>query len=130
MAEGWTRQLKSDELEAFSAGIENHGLNQNAIKVMAEAGVDISQHRSQLLDEFDLSGIDYIVTVCNHARESCPLVPDGCLVFHKSFDDPPRLAQSLTAEQDILDCYRKVRDEIKEYVQLLPGILTGRGKSV
>lgn len=123
MAEGWTRHLKSDEIEVWSAGIETHGLNPNAVKVMAEAGVDISSHQSQLLDEFKGIEFDYVITVCGHAHETCPWFPGGSTVIHKGFDDPPKLAESLTDEQEILDCYRKVSNEIKTFVLTLPAAL-------
>lgn len=120
MAEGWARELKGDAFEAFSAGIETHGLNDHAVEVMREVGVDISGQRSLHIDEFDLSKFDYIITVCDHAHESCPLVPPGCRVIHQGFDDPPRLAAKLHNKQAILDCYRRVRDEIKLYIETMP----------
>jgi arsenate reductase len=120
MAQAWANRLFPENVEAQSAGIETHGLNPMAVQVMAEAGVDISGHRSQNIDEFDLHSFDFIITVCDHAHESCPLVPPGCRLIHKSFDDPPRLAQNLRGEEEILACYRKVRDEIKNYIENLP----------
>jgi len=123
MAEGWARQLKNDAIEAYSAGIETHGLNPNAVKVMAEAGVDISGHRSQHLDEFKDVSFDYVVTVCGHAHESCPVFPGRTRVIHVGFDDPPQLAQEAPDEEAALDCYRRVRDEIKAYIQTLPDSL-------
>ena len=116
MAEGWLRHLKGDQFEVFSAGIETHGLNPNAVKVMAEAGVDISNHRSQLLSEFDDQALDYVITVCGHANESCPIFPGDTQVIHVGFDDPPKLAAGLDDEEAQLDCYRRVRDEIREFV--------------
>ncbi|MBI9017150.1 MAG: metalloregulator ArsR/SmtB family transcription factor [Phycisphaerae bacterium] len=120
MAEGWARYLKGDVIESFSAGIETHGLNSNALKVMAEAGVDISGHKSQLLSEFDDIEFDYVVTVCGHANESCPVFNGKTKVVHVGFDDPPRLAKEAKNEQEALDCYRRVRDEIKNFVETLP----------
>lgn len=121
MAEGWAKHLKGDCIEAYSAGIETHGLNPNAVKVMAEAGVDISGHKSKLLS--DLSGIefDYVITVCGHANENCPLFPGKAKVVHIGFDDPPALAKEAKSEEEALNCYRRVRDEIKEFVEKLPG---------
>jgi len=116
MAEGWLRHLKGDQFEVFSAGIETHGLNPNAVKVMAEAGVDISNHRSQLLSEFDDVALDYVITVCGHANESCPFFPGDTQVIHVGFDDPPKLTAGLDDEEAQLDCYRRVRDEIREFV--------------
>lgn len=117
MAEGWCRHLKGDIIEAYSAGIETHGLNPYAVKVMAEAGVDISGHKSKLLT--DLAGIDfdYVVTVCGHAHESCPFFPAKVKVIHVGFDDPPKLAKYVENEEDKLNCYRRVRDQIKEFIE-------------
>lgn len=123
MAEGWTRHLKSDQIDVWSAGIETHGLNEHAVSVMAEAGVDISGHKSQHLDEFKGIEFDYVITVCSHAHESCPWFPGTSTVVHKGFDDPPRLAEGLSDPQAVLDCYRQVRDEIKEYIGTLPNSL-------
>jgi len=120
MAEGWARHLKSDVIEPYSAGIETHGLNPNAVKVMAEAGVDISGHRSKHLDEVRDIPFDYVVTVCDHAHESCPLFPGKTKVIHVGFDDPPRLAKEAKTEQEALDHYRRVRDEIRRFVESLP----------
>ena len=128
MAEAWANALHPLTLEASSAGIETHGLNQRAVQVMKEAGVDISEQRSQHIDDFDLNSFDFIITVCDHAHESCPLVPPGCRLIHKSFDDPPRLAQKLRGEEEILACYRKVRDEIQKYIQTLPDLLAKENK--
>ncbi len=123
MAEGWARRLKGDAIEPYSAGIEVHGLNPNAVKVMAEAGVDISGHRSKHLDEVREIAFDYVVTVCDHAHESCPLFPGKTKVIHVGFDDPPRLAKEAKDEEEALDHYRRVRDEIRRFVESLPGSL-------
>lgn len=124
MAEGWAHALKSDVLEAWSAGIETHGLNPNAVKVMAEEGVDISGHHSENVADLLHIPFDYVITVCGHANEHCPLFPGQAKVVHVGFDDPPKLARELAAqgadEKDQLDCYRRVRDEIKAFVQTLP----------
>ena len=95
MAEGWTRSLKGDTIEVYSAGIETHGLNPNAIKVMAEAGIDITTHKSQHINEFKDIPLDVVVTVCGHAHETCPFFPANCKVIHVGFDDPPKMAQAL-----------------------------------
>lgn len=123
MAEGWARALKGDVLEAYSAGIETHGLNPNAVRVMAEAGVDISGHRSQHLDELRDVSFDYVVTVCGHAHETCPMFPAGARVVHAGFDDPPKLAKDAKTEEELLAPYRRVRDEIKAYITGLPRAL-------
>ncbi|NLF93957.1 MAG: arsenate reductase ArsC [Oligosphaeraceae bacterium] len=123
MAEGWARALKSTELEPFSAGIEKHGLNPYAVRVMTEAGVDISAQHSKLLRELGNASFDYVVTVCGHAHESCPAFAGQTQVLHVGFDDPPTLARECRTEAEKLAVYRRVRDEIKEYVQTLPGAL-------
>jgi len=120
MAEGWCRHLKGDIIEAYSAGIETHGLNPYAVKVMAEAGVDISGHKSKLLTELNGIDFDYVVTVCGHAHETCPFFPAKAKVVHVGFDDPPKLAKDLTDEEEKLNCYRRVRDEIKKFIEGLP----------
>jgi len=123
LAEGWARHLKGDVLEPYSAGIETHGLNPNAVKVMAEAGVDISGHRSKHLDELRDVAFDHVVTVCDNAHESCPLFPGETKVSHVGFDDPPRLAQDAASDEEALNHYRRVRDEIRAFVQSLPEAL-------
>jgi arsenate reductase len=120
MAEGWTRFLKDDQIEVWSAGIETHGLNPNAVKVMAEAGVDISGHRSKHVREVMHVPFDYVVTVCGHAQENCPVFPGRAQVVHRGFDDPPRLAAIATSEEEALGHYRRVRDEIRAFVETLP----------
>lgn len=123
MAEGWGRALLGDLIECCSAGIETHGLNPRAVAVMQEAGVDISQHQSQKLDEFDLSKIDLVLTVCSHADRTCPTLPAGVKVVHVGFDDPPALAKGLSGQAE-LDVYRRVRDDIRRFVeQQLPALL-------
>ena len=118
MAEGWAKALKSDAIEAYSAGIETHGLNPNAVKVMAEAGVDISDHTSKNTDVIKDIPFDYVITVCGHANETCPYFP-GKLI-HRGFDDPPKLAANATSEEEALVYYRRVRDEIRDYIKKLP----------
>ncbi|MDF7807475.1 arsenate reductase ArsC [Pontiellaceae bacterium B12219] len=123
MAEGWTRALKSDAIEVYSAGIETHGLNPNAVKVMAEAGVDISNQKSQHIDEFKDTEIDYVITVCAHAHETCPFFPGEAKVLHVGFDDPNNLSPVDAPEEVKLEDFRRVRDEIKAFVETLPGSL-------
>lgn len=124
MAEGWARHLKSDLIEAYSAGIETHGLNPNAVRVMAESGVDITSQRSKHVDDLKHILFDYVITVCDHAHESCPLFAGRAKIIHVGFDDPPRLAKEAKTEQAALDCYRRVRDQIRSFVAGLPGNLT------
>lgn len=123
MAEGWTRHLKKESIEAYSAGVEKHGLNEMAVRVMAEAGVDISRQSSKLVEELPTRDFDYVVTVCSNAHESCPMFSGRAKVVHRGFDDPPRLSADAKTEEDALNCYRKIRDEIKEYVMSLPETL-------
>jgi len=123
MAEGWARALKNNQFEAFSAGIETHGLNPRAVQVMAEAGVDISTHHSKTVEELPMQDFDFVVTVCDHAHESCPLFPGRTRIVHRGFDDPPRLARDAQTEEEVLAIYRRVRDEIKAFVHTLPDAL-------
>ncbi len=123
MAEGWARKLKGDSIEAYSAGIETHGLNPTAVQVMAEAGVDISGQRSKNVNELREVPFDYVVTVCSDAHEHCPLFPGKAKVIHVGFDDPPRLAAGATSEEERLAPYRRVRDEIRGFVLGLPEAL-------
>ena len=124
MTEGWARHLKGDQIEPYSAGIEVHGMNPNAVQAMAEAGVDISGHRSKLLSDLHGVDFDYVVTVCDNAHESCPLFPGKVKVVHVGFDDPPRLAAHASTDQERLAPYRRVRDEIRKFVETLPNSLT------
>ena len=123
MAEGWARHLKGDAIDPYSAGIEKHGLNPHAVKVMAEAGVDISGHQSKTLDELAGVEFDVVVTVCGHAHETCPLFPGQARVIHVGFDDPPKLARGETDPEKALAHYRRVRDEIRAFVETLPQAL-------
>jgi arsenate reductase len=124
MAEGWTRAIHGEIIEAYSAGVETHGLNPSAVKVMAEAGVDMSGHTSQHIDAFKDVDLDVVVTVCGHAHESCPVFPGKTRVVHVGFDDPPKMAAEVEGEEEKLECYRAVRDEIRSYVlNLLGGLL-------
>jgi len=123
MAEGWTRALKGDLIDAYSAGIETHGLNPQAVAVMREVGVDISAQRSQHVDELSGVSFDYVVTVCDHARESCPVFGGGTRQVHVGFDDPPHLARQASSADEALAHYRRVRDEIRAFVERLPAAL-------
>ncbi|MFW6151529.1 MAG: arsenate reductase ArsC [Verrucomicrobiota bacterium] len=125
MAEGWARTLKGDVIEAYSAGIETHGLNPNAVKVMAEAGIDISCQSSKKADDLEDVDFDYVITVCGHANETCPMWLKGqAKVIHAGFDDPPRLAENAASKEEALNHYRRVRDEIRDFVQKLPDALS------
>jgi len=126
MAEGWTRHLKGNVIEPSSAGIEPRGLDSRAVAVMAEAGVDISKQTSKHVDEFKNTDFDFVVTVCDHAGEHCPIFPGRTRVVRVGFEDPPKLAASAKTEEDALEHYRRVRDEIRAFVETLPGCLPGR----
>lgn len=126
MAEGFARQLKGDVIEPYSAGVATHGMNPNAVRVMAEAGADISGQRSKHVNELLNVPFDYVVTVCDSATESCPVFPGKTKKVHVGFDDPPRLARQAKSEEEALGHYRRVRDEIKAFVQTLPASLEQR----
>ncbi|RMH54911.1 MAG: arsenate reductase ArsC [Candidatus Hydrogenedentota bacterium] len=129
MAEGWARALKGDVIEPYSAGIERHGLNPRAVAVMKEAGVDISGHRSKTVEELRDIDFDVVVTVCGHADETCPAwLGNRTRVVHVGFDDPPKLAQDAPDEETALIHYRRVRDEIRSFVEGLPENLEGLGR--
>jgi len=127
MAEGWTRALKGDVIEVYSAGIEMHGLNPVAVEVMAEAGIDISAQTSKNLDSLRHIAFDAVITVCDNARETCPFFPGAKKMLHIGFSDPPALAKKLAAagagEEEQRNCYRRVRDEIRAFVDTLPETL-------
>ncbi|MGL6196518.1 MAG: arsenate reductase ArsC [Thermoguttaceae bacterium] len=123
MAEGLARHYKGDCVEAWSAGIETHGMNPYAVAVMQEIGINMSGQRSKHVDELRDVKFDYVITVCSHAHESCPLFQGNAKVVHFGFDDPPKLAKTKESEEEKLDCYRKVRNEIHDFVMKLPAIL-------
>lgn len=123
MAEGWARHLKGHLVEPYSAGIEVHGLNAWAVRVMEEAGVDISGQRSKHVRELGDVPFDIVVTVCGHANENCPMFPGRTKVVHVGFDDPPKLAEGAESEEEALAPYRRVRDEIRAFVERLPQAL-------
>lgn len=117
MGEGWGRSLLGEKYNFFSAGTKKHGLNPRAVAVMKEAGVDISGHESNTVDEIEAT-MDIVITVCSDAHENCPYFPGGKVV-HIGFDDPPRLTAKMEDEEEVMDVYRRVRDEIKTAVQNL-----------
>jgi arsenate reductase len=124
MSEGWARALKGDLIEAYSAGVAPHGIDPRAVKVMAEAGVDLSGHSSKHLDSLLEVPFDYVVTVCDNAAESCPIFPGRVKKVHHSFQDPPRLAREAASEEEALAHYRRVRDEIRAFIETLPEALS------
>jgi len=117
MAEAWVNALKPDEWQAFSAGIETHGMNPFAISVMAESGVDMTGQYSKNVDELKDNTFDLVVTVCDHAADHCPSLPSTLSVKHIPFDDPPALAKNAENEAETLVSYRLVRDQIKTFVE-------------
>ena len=127
MAEGWTRALKADVIDVSSAGIETHGLNAMAVKVMREANVDVSGQRSQHVDDHRETCFDYVVTVCGHAHEQCPVFSGDARIIHVPFDDPPSLAREAKNEEEALGHYRRVRDQIRTFVESLPDGLSPAG---
>ena len=123
MAEGWARHLKGDVIDAYSSGVDPHGMNQDAVLVMAQAGVDLGNQYSKHVDELKGIEFDYVVTVCGHANETCPVFPGKTKVVHVGFDDPPKLAKGAKTREEALGHYRRVRDEIRRFVETLPGSL-------
>ncbi|MEN6483980.1 MAG: arsenate reductase ArsC [Syntrophobacteraceae bacterium] len=123
MAEGWARHLKSDRLDAFSGGVAPQGVDPRAIRVMSEAGVDISGHTSKHVDTLEEVAFDYVVTLCDQAQRGCPVFPAKTRLLHVGFDDPPGLAADSRNEEEALGHYRRVRDEIRRFVESLPEVL-------
>lgn len=126
MAEGWARALLGDVVEPYSAGIKTHGLNPIAVAVMREAGIDISMQQSKTVDDLLPSGFDLVVTVCGHANDDCPTFADAARVVHVPFDDPPKLAADAATVEETLVHYRRVRDEIRDFIERLPAMLPER----
>jgi arsenate reductase len=129
MAEGWARHLLKGRFEFYSAGTAPTRVDPHAIQVMAEAGVDISVHYAKSLHDIQGIDFDYVVTVCDQAREQCPYFPARVAVFHQDFDDPPLLAGQAKDEQETLAIYRRVRDEIRRFIEELPRVLEAKGRS-
>jgi arsenate reductase len=125
IAEGWARHLKGNIIDAYSAGIRPIGVNSRAIKVMAEEGVDISTQKSQHLDKFSEIDFDYVITLCDNAAENCPVFTGQTKVFHKPFEDPYFASGS---EEDIMETFRKVRNEIRGFIEEMPNNLKDSGK--
>ncbi|MFQ5772824.1 MAG: arsenate reductase ArsC [bacterium] len=127
IAEGWARHLKSDVIEAFSAGVSPVGISSRAIKVMEEVDVDISGQASKHVDELLGIDFDYVVTLCDGARERCPLSPGKARMIHRGFEDPTFVIGS---EQEIMSAFRKTRDQIKAYIETLPESLEGKNSEL
>ena len=120
MAEGFARALLAGRYESCSAGIEKHGLNPLAVEVMRESGIDIAEHRSKTLADLAETEFEFVITVCGHAQKNCPVFAGPATRLHRGFDDPPKLAANATSHEEALAHYRRVRDEIREYVESLP----------
>lgn len=114
IAEGYLRHFAGDKAQVYSAGVETHGVNPRAIKVMAEDGIDISDHTSNNIDEYMDIDFDYVITVCDNAKERCPYFPTKAQKFHQNFPDP---AKATGSEAEILDEFRKAAGTIKEYAE-------------
>ncbi len=127
MAEGLCRHFRGNVIEPHSAGIEKHGLNPRAVRVMNEIGIDITSHRSKRVGDLGDARFDCVVTVCGNAHETCPVFPEKTDVIHRGFDDPPKLAEGAATEEEALSHYRRVRDEIRDFVLTLPETLRGKG---
>jgi len=123
MAEAWTRVLKGDRIEAYSAGVDPHGVDPRAVKAMAEVGIDISGQTSKHVDILEDIEFDFVITLCDNAQQTCPVFPAKTRLLHVGFDDPPRLAAGVQTEEEAMVHYRRVRDEIKAFVEKLPKIL-------
>jgi len=127
IAEAWANALAGDVLEARSAGTSPKGLDPRVVEVMAEAGIDVSGQRSKPVEELLHLQFDLVVTVCDAARESCPTFPGRVRHLHAGFDDPPRLAAAAASEEEAAAVYRRIRDEIRAFVEGLRAELEGRG---
>lgn len=114
LAEGYLRHFAGDRAAVYSAGIETHGVNPKAIEVMAEDGIDISAHTSNHVDEYTGIDFDYVITVCDNAKESCPVFPTRAQKFHQNFPDP---AKAVGTEQEVKEAFRNVRDTIRDYAE-------------
>lgn len=114
IAEGYLRHFVGDKAEVYSAGIETHGVNPKAIEIMKRDGIDISGHTSNNIDEYAGINFDYLITVCDNAKESCPYFPSGAVKFHYNFPDP---AKANGTEEDVMEQFREVREMIRKYAQ-------------
>ena len=127
MAEGWTRYLHGDDIKLWSAGVAPAGVDSRAITVMAESGIDISDHTSKHVDSLLKVPFDYVITVCDSAAEACPVFPGNVSTLHRGFSDPPLLAAGAASDEEALAPYRRVRDDIRRFVLHLPDHLkTGK----
>ena len=112
MAEGYLQKFANGKAKIYSAGIETHGVNPRAIAVMKEDGIDISKHTSNHVDEYRNIDFDFVITVCDNAKERCPFFPSSAKKFHQNFPDPAKVKGS---EEEIMHAFRQVRDSIRNY---------------
>jgi arsenate reductase len=127
MAEGFSRHLRSGEIKAYSAGINPKGIDPRAVKVMAELGINIASQKSRSIAEVKHLEFDYVITLCDNAQKTCPTFPAKTRVMHVGFEDPPRLAANARDEEEAMVHYRRIRDEIKAFVEQLPEALFEEG---
>ena len=123
MAEAWTKRLKGNVIDAYSAGTVPKGVDPRAVKAMKEAGIDISTYRSKSTTELMNMEFDYVITLCGNAQHACPFFPAKTRVLHHGFEDPPALAISAKSEEEAMVHYRRIRDEIRAFVNTLPDSL-------
>ncbi|TGL15689.1 arsenate reductase ArsC [Leptospira meyeri] len=114
MAEGWMRFYGKDKANVYSAGIETHGVNPKAIATMQDVGIDISNHTSNHINEYKDIPFDFIITVCDHAKENCPYFPSNAKRFHHNFSDPSKLVGT---EEEVWAAFAKTREEIRNYCE-------------
>jgi len=125
MAEGWAKHLRADVIEVYSAGTQPKAVDPRAVRAMDDAGIDISGQRSKSVAELGDIEFDFVITLCDDAQQTCPFFPAKTAVIHHGFDDPPRLAEDAPGEEQAMEHYRRVRDEIKAYIESLPESLYG-----
>jgi len=123
MAEGWARYEYGDRFEVYSAGLEPKELDPRAVAAMREAGIDISGHTSKHIRDLGPVEFDYVITVCGHADEHCPVFPGRTTKIHAGFKDPPQLARDAKSEEEAMRHYRRIRDEIRDFIRDLPNVL-------
>lgn len=126
MAEAWARHLKGGDIEAHSAGVSPKGIDPRAVRAMAEVGIDISGQRSKSVAAVRGITFDHVITLCDHAHQSCPSFPGGVKFVHVGFEDPPHLARSARSEEEAMGHYRRIRDEIRVFVERLPQALMNK----
>ncbi len=126
MAEGFAHHVIGKTVIPFSAGIEAKGLDPYAVRVMKESGIDISDQHSKTVDKLTGIEFDYCITLCGHAEENCPVFPAKTKIIHRGFDDPPKLAANAKSEEEIICHYRRIRNEIRKYIEILPASLKSK----